>query len=155
MIAVCNGNARICILVLTVWTFAGLFLSITQVAPALGAPSGGKGRMGGGGGPMMVMESPAKKAQEIAEKLRLTDNQKIEVVYLLEAMFTKQAEYRKQMRDSSNTDREEAMAEMQRISDQTIALVGDFLNDRQFEQLAELLKPGERGSEGARSGRPG
>jgi len=103
----------------------------------------------------MVMESPAKKAQEIAEKLRLTDNQKIEVVYLLEAMFTKQAEYRKQMRDSSNTDREEAMAEMQRISDQTIALVGDFLNDRQFEQLAELLKPGERGSEGARSGRPG
>lgn len=69
---------------------------------------GGMGDMGDMKGPRsMIGSSPEEQAQQIAENLSLSEIQQIEMVYLLERMFNKQAEYMKQARTFDDLSRNE------------------------------------------------
>ncbi len=103
------------------------------------APMGGMGKMRGGG--ELKQRSPEEQAREIAMKLSLSENQQVEVVYLLENMFRHQADYLKQARDADELSRPGIMEHMTEVREKTIEQVGVFLNDSQLAKLLELLSP--------------
>lgn len=139
---------------------AGFFLVVSQSLPAHAARM--RGNMGEmKGGDSMMIKNPEDQAMAIAEKLSLTEEQKIEVVYLLENMFKQQSAYLQQAKDYDESSRTEIMEKMKEARNRTIQLVGDFLNDSQLARLTELLHSsmkkqagGSPSGSGGRGGRP-
>lgn len=130
------------ILRLAMYSVVGLGLTIFQSSPTLAGMGGmgGKGGMGGMKEPgSMIGISPEKQAQQIADILSLSEIQQVEVVYLLERMFRRQAEYMEQAKTAEDQSRNEVLEKMQKLNRETLDLVGDFLNDTKLDQLTEML----------------